>query len=76
MADLSMPAGNAVGLVDLGFVFTGFNTGIGTPPAPGWSERSLRHPEFGEILGNLLNQPEPVVAAETLRAGESPAQPP
>lgn len=73
MADLNMPAGNAVGLVDLEFVFTGFNTGMEYATGSLAGLKEAYGIEFGGILGNLLNQPEPVVAAETLRAGESTA---
>ncbi len=72
-ADLSMPAGNAVGLVDLEFVFTGFNTGMEYATGSLAGLKEAYGIEFGGILGNLLNQPEPVVAAETLRSGESTA---
>ncbi len=71
LADLSMPAGSAAGLVDLEFVFTGFNTGMEYATGSLAGLKEAYGIEFGGILGNLLNQPEPVVAAETLRAGES-----
>ncbi|MBR2313615.1 MAG: autotransporter-associated beta strand repeat-containing protein, partial [Akkermansia sp.] len=71
LADLSMPEGSTAGLVDLEFVFTGFNTNLAYATGSLAGLKEAYGIEFGGILGNLLNQPEPVVAAETLRAGES-----
>lgn len=72
-ADLNMLAGNDVRLVDLEFVFTGFNTGMEYATGSLAGLKEAYGIEFGGILGNLLHQPEAVVAAETLRAGESTA---